>query len=161
MLSLFNFFHVKDSQIHIIIKVSSASQSYSSLFVSTQFNNLYDHNSCKCATRCAVRDTIVWRTHTFCYWETILSSFKKSEKELLACLYFRNVVELWILTLGIFYCRIYKYFVITENIGAFSASVLSCLPPPSHCYVCILYEYATNHHGELLDICKFSTLSTF
>ena len=65
------------------------------------------------------------------------------------------------LTLGVFYCRICKHSVITENIGAFSASVLSCLPPSSHCYVCILYEYATNHHGELLDICKFFTLSTF
>ena len=55
----------------------------------------------------------------------------------------------------IFYCRIHKLSVITEDLGAFSTTVLSGLSPPFHCYVCVLFEYATNHHGQLLDIRKF------
>ena len=54
----------------------------------------------------------------------------------------------------LFYCRIYKHSVITEDMGTFSSVVLPCLSSPSYCYVHFLYEYAANCHGQLLDIRK-------
>ena len=38
--------------------------------------------------------------------------------------------------------------------GASSSAVLSGLSLSSNCYVRVLYEYAANHHGQLLDIRK-------
>ena len=75
----------------------------------------------------------------------------------MTCLQFGNLVLLRTLILVLFYtfyCRIYKLSIITEDMGAFSAAVLSGLSASFHCFVRILFEYATNHYGQLLDIRK-------